>query len=324
VPLHFDNSLRLPAEEFFPAPQTKSGICLHHTVGGTASSSIHHWKSDNSHVGTAYMIGRDGTIFEIFDPKNWAFEFGLRGWPDAERFAFERRFIGIEIASEGGLIENDGKLYCFGTVSNRTWFSRDRAFDFGSSFRGFRYFAEYTDEQIASVIELVNHLCERFVIQRKVPAEFLKFYGRELKDFEGVIGHTHVRPDKTDPIPDLSFWQAVTDGCGLARIDVGSPTAAPETAASPPTGQVDLVTLFEDNIQEIAQMASMSGSMVKQLILELQQPGRDTYIRLHDAVPDGHTVEYELVQGNPSLVIGIAHALDVFEEVTPSKLVVLS
>jgi hypothetical protein len=139
-----------------------------------------------------------------------------------------------------------------------------------------------------------------------------------------VIGHTHVRPDKTDPIPDLSFWQAVADGCGLARIDIGSPTASPETAASPPTGQVDLVKLFEDNIQEISHMASMSGSMVKQLILELQQPGRDTYIQLHDAVPDGHAVEYDLVQGDQSLVIGIAHALDVFEEVTPSKLVVLS
>ena len=82
--------------------------------------------------------------------------------------------------------------------------------------------------------------------------------------------------------------------------------------------------LFEDNIQQIARMHSMSGSMVKQLILELQQPGRNTFIRLHDAIEDGHAVEFEFVQGDPSLVAGIARALDVFEEITPSRLVVLS
>ena len=246
------------------------------------------------------MIGRDGTIFEIFDPNTWAFQFGLRGWPDSERYAFERRFIGIEIASEGGLIEDDGKLYCFGTVSNRTWFSRDRAFDFGSPYRGFRYFARYTPEQIESTIELVNDLCDRFAIPRRVPGDFLRFYGRDLSDFEGVIGHIHVRPDKTDPIPDVDFWEQMVAGCGLAPIVPGAP-AAPDVSTvvpvTPAGGQVDLVQLFNDNMDQVAKMASMSGSMVKQLILELQQPGRETFIRLHDAVSGGHEVHYTLVLG---------------------------
>ena len=78
--IQVDRSLALPPSEFFPTQEQKSGICLHHTVGGTAASSVNHWKTDGVHVGTAYMIGRDGTIFEIFDPRNWAFQFGLRGW----------------------------------------------------------------------------------------------------------------------------------------------------------------------------------------------------------------------------------------------------
>ena len=326
MPIAFDASLGLPPDEFFPVHHAKTGICLHHTVGGTAASSIHHWKTDGAHVGTAYMVGRDGTVFEIFDPEAWAFQFGLRGWPDAERFAFERRFIGIEIASEGGLIESDGKLYCFGTVSNRTWFSRERAFDFGTPYRGFRYFAKYTPEQVSATIDLVNHLCGRFGIPRRVPSDFLRFYGRDLSDFEGVIGHVHVRPDKTDPLPDVNFWNAIAAGCGLAKVAIGAPVPGdgmPDVPVTPAGSQVDLVQLFEDNVQEILKMESMSGSMVKQLILELQQPGRATFLRLHDAVTDGHEVRYEVVQGDATLVTGIAGALQVFEEVTPDKLVVL-
>ncbi|MFV1980941.1 MAG: N-acetylmuramoyl-L-alanine amidase, partial [Rhodothermia bacterium] len=120
MPPEIDQTLALPGNEFFPAQHAKTGICLHHTVGGTAASSINFWKTDGANVGTAYMIGRDGTVFEIFDPKAWAFQFGLKGWSNTDRFSFEKRFIGIEIASEGGLTESDGNLYCFDRVSPRT------------------------------------------------------------------------------------------------------------------------------------------------------------------------------------------------------------
>ena len=82
--------------------------------------------------------------------------------------------------------------------------------------------------------------------------------------------------------------------------------------------------LFEDNVEQIVVMANMSGSMVKHLILELKQPGRDTRIRLFDAEPEGHTVFYEVVEGNSDLVIGLAEALMVFSEVTATKLTVLT
>jgi len=279
-------------------------------------------------------------VFEIFDPKAWAFQFGLKGWSDTDRFAFEKRFIGIAIASEGGLTESDGNLYCFDRVSPRTRFARARAFDNGADFRGYRYFARYKKAQVDSVITLVNDLCDTLGIKRRIPKDYLRFHGRDLKDFEGVVGHIHVRPDKTDPIPDDRFWQRVIDECGLDTVAVGAQViaetdlatatataAANGTPSAPSTsdvGQVDLVQLFEDNVQQIFKMDLMSGAMVKQLILELQQPGRDTHIRLRDAEVDGHTVFYSVVEGNPELVTGIANALDVFSEVTASKLVVLS
>lgn len=316
--LQFDRSLALPEHEFFPQQEEKSGICLHHTVGGTAPSSVHHWKTDDANIGTAYMIGRDGTIFEIFDPKAWAWQFGLQGWGN-DRAAFEKRFIGIEIASEGGLREHEGTLYCFDRIHSRTRFNRDNAFDYGSDFRGYRYFARYKKAQIDAVIDLVNHLCDTFNIPRRVPDDYLSYYGTELRDFQGVIGHINVRRDKSDPIPDDRFWERVITECRLDRIAIGEEgTGSTGSAAA----EVDLDALWEENVQEIMKMQRMAGSMVKQVLLELKKPGRDTYIRLRGA--NDHTVFYDVVQGDPELVTGLAEALGAFSEVTEEKLVVHS
>ena len=81
-------------------------------------------------VGTAYIIDRGGTIHEVFDPAGWAFQFGL-DWPPARQIKFEKRFVGIELASEGGLIEVDGRLYCFDRTSPKTRKAREDAFDYG-------------------------------------------------------------------------------------------------------------------------------------------------------------------------------------------------
>ena len=73
-----DRSLRMPKGEFFPAIPDKSGIALHQTVGGSAFSTFEWWMEDQAEngmrrmVGTAYIIDRDGTIHEVFDPAGWA------------------------------------------------------------------------------------------------------------------------------------------------------------------------------------------------------------------------------------------------------------
>ena len=65
--LKIDKSLRFPESEFFPPATGKSGIAIHHTVGGSARSSFEWWKQDTTKTGgrrrggTAYIIDRDGT-----------------------------------------------------------------------------------------------------------------------------------------------------------------------------------------------------------------------------------------------------------------------
>lgn len=321
--LQIDRTMRLPDGEFFPSQEPKTGICLHHTVGGSARSTFNWWMRDRNSagnalkVGTAYIIDRDGTVFEVFDPSAWAYQFGLR-WPVARKLEFEKRFIGIEIASEGALIESDGKLYCFDTVSPRTEKRRDETFDCGHDWRTYRFFDRYEPAQVDAVVELVNKLCDDFGIQRRVPNDFVAFYGDRLADFNGIIGHSMVRSDKSDPAPDLAFWNRVVAGCHLNPEGIGE-DAAPGRGLT----DEDIEALFRHNAETLNKMDVVAGAVVSALLAELERAGRKTYLKLRNPAPRGHTIEYELVKGDRRLIKRIGQLLG-FKEITETRLEVHS
>lgn len=204
-------TLRMEAKDFIPAVTSKDLIILHHTVGGSAKSTIDYWKTDEQRIGTAYVVERDGSVYEAFDPKYWAFHLGLKGTDGA----VDKRSIGIEIASEGGLIEREEKLYCFGVVSERTLFKQE-FYDHGMPWRGFRFFDSYSKEQINSITELINDLCLRFKIPKQTPANHFDA-NDSYREFKGILGHHHLRPDKSDVHPGFE-WQRVVEKCKLALL----------------------------------------------------------------------------------------------------------
>lgn len=77
--------------------------------------------------------------------------------------------------------------------------------------------------------------------------------------------------------------------------------------------------LFENNVKQINVMYVPAGSMIKAVLWELQRNNRDTYLRLRDAVPQGHIVYYDFVAGDPGLVARIGGALGL-KTVTSSML----
>ena len=323
MPVLVDRSLRLPRGEYFSGIQRKSGIAIHHTAGGSAEASVRIWCRDHGNggrpnlVGTAFIIGHDGTVFEIFNPTAWAFQFGLR-WPAAARLAFERRFIGIEIASEGALIEQDGELYCFDRISSRTRKPRDQALDAGHPYRGYRWFDRYEPAQIRSLGKLVDELCTRFEIPRQYPEQPFEYYGDRLARFEGVIGHAMVRLDKTAPAPDPSLWQALEREAGLKPTPVAPPL---RQRGRPVLTSLEIEALFAQNAERADAMHVAAGSLVKALLMELERRG--TYIRLDAPVPGSHQIGYQVVQGDHRHVQPIGRALG-FKTVTDRLLEVRS
>jgi N-acetyl-anhydromuramyl-L-alanine amidase AmpD len=202
-----DRSVRLSARNYISDVYPKDLIVLHHTVGGTARSSIAWWESQSSRIATAYVIERDGTIHEVFDPRYWAYHLGVQG----VGAALDRRSIGIELACEGPVTKSGAGYSAFGREF------KGKVFDNSSGWRGqSRYWAAYPDAQVASACELVSHLCAVFGIPRQSPSNHIDF-NASLYSFKGVIGHHHVRADKSDPHPGFP-WDKLKDGAGIAWV----------------------------------------------------------------------------------------------------------
>ncbi len=301
--MHINRSLRLPATEYFAEPTEKTGIAIHHTVGGTVESTIRWWCTDRTPVGTAYLIERDGTVFEAFEPEAWAFQFGLR-WADPLRTSFEKRFIGIELASEGGLTEHDGILYAFDRISPRTIVERDGAFDYRQPYRGYRWFARYEPAQLDALGRLVDELCTRFGIPRQYPERPFDYYGPALAEFRGVIGHAMVRFDKSDPAPDPALWATLEDLAALTPTAVTPGTPARRAIR---LSRREQEALFHENARHINAMSIGAGSLVKTLVMELER--RNVFVRLHDPAPEAHTIGYSVVKGDLQTIGRIARAL---------------
>ena len=205
--LKISTELRLPGDQYFPATQPKNLIVLHHTVGGSARSTFDFWRSSPERIGTAYIVERDGNIYEVFPPDAWAYHLGIKGTS-----ALDRRSIGIEIASEGALVEHEGQLCCFGARP----FSGD-IYDHGCDFRGYQYFAAYTPAALSSVLALVEHLLSLYSIPRQTPADHLTADLAAYRDFQGVLSHSHLRPDKTDVHPGFP-WDVLARRCQLKMV----------------------------------------------------------------------------------------------------------
>lgn len=209
----FNTNLRLSGDQYFLNAGYKNLIVLHHTAGRSAVSTFYWWQNyDKRRVATAYIVERDGTIYEIFDPAYWAFHLGLTGTGGMH----DQRSIGIELASEGGLIARGSRLYAFDRISPETEYTGN-LYDYGKLWRdSYRFFAAYTVNQTEAAAELINYLCANFSIPRRTPASFFDFYPG-MREFRGIIGHHHVRGDKTDLHPGFD-WSALVRKCDLELI----------------------------------------------------------------------------------------------------------
>lgn len=208
-----DRGLRLPTGQYVGEVQVKDLVVLHHTAGASAQSTFRFWRDSRKRIATAYIVERDGTVFEVFDPRFWAFHLGVVG----NRNRIDQRSIGIEIASEGVLVEDGGDFFAFRSQENpRGTRFEGEVLELDEPWRGERFFAAYTRPQLDATIELVDHLCALFGIPRRTPADHLSF-DRDHVELRGVIGHHHVRSDKTDVHPGFP-WGTLVDRAGLVKV----------------------------------------------------------------------------------------------------------
>jgi len=196
---------------YYPEETAKKKIILHFTMG--------YLKGDiatltTGHVSVPFVVGRGGVIYNLFASKYWSYHLG----PGAAggNTAMSRECIGIEISNIGPLKRigdnlvttyRDTDVYC--SLMETQYYTL-----LEQPFRGYEYFAAFTDAQYESVILLIRFLCARYNIPKSFlnePERYALMNESGFRGFSGIATHANCRSDKTDIGPAFD-WERVIQG----------------------------------------------------------------------------------------------------------------
>jgi len=143
----------------------------------------------------------DGQIVQGFSSKNWAYHLGLT--KDVfKKFglsyqSLDKISIGIEICNWGILKKTDRGFESWAQVI----IPEKDVCVLDKSFKGSKYYHNYTDAQIESVRQLLVYWSERYNIPLTYNEDIFDLNKRALSGEPGVYTHNSVRKDKTDIYP---------------------------------------------------------------------------------------------------------------------------
>ncbi len=197
-----------PASQYFQEEHPKKQIYLHHTAGNANGEQVFAgWASNSERIGTCVSISGngkgtvDGQIIQGFSSKHWAYHLGLKQdvftKAGVKYQSLDKISIGIEICNWGQLTLKDGKFYNY--INREVPASEVCTLD--KPYKGFKYYHNYTDAQIASVKELLLLWKEKYKIPLSYSEDIWDISKRALSGEPGVYTHNSVRKDKVDIYP---------------------------------------------------------------------------------------------------------------------------
>lgn len=186
--------------DYYREKFAKTQIYLHHTAGADNGKGVFSWWGrTQTRVATCVIINRNGDIMQGYSSKYWAYHLGLKSATfkafGLRYMPLDRSSIGIEITNWGGLTKKKSKYYNYlgGEVKKEDVIELD--------FKGYKYYHNYTDAQIAAVSELLALWEGKYNIKAKYNKDIFKVCQRALKGESGVYTHNSVREDKNDVYP---------------------------------------------------------------------------------------------------------------------------
>lgn len=198
---------------YYQAKHPKNQIVIHYTAG-YIKGDLAMLTRTNKHISVPYLLPRFGKILNLWDPVYWSYHLG----PTAigGNTLRSKGTIGIEISNIGYLkpIGNnlvtgygDSDIYC--NLNQEEFYTK-----ISPNFRGFEYFASFTDTQYENLILLLRYLTERF----NIPREFLPIGNRiqsgdsSITSFNGIISHINYRKSGKWDIGPAFDWDRVIRG----------------------------------------------------------------------------------------------------------------
>ncbi|MEM6804222.1 MAG: peptidoglycan-binding protein [Bacteroidota bacterium] len=227
--------------------QPKDRIVLHFTAGQTLGD-IKTLSREDHHISTAYILGRDGSIYRLFSPKQWSYHLG-RGVPGGNT-AHSARSIGIEISNYGWL-EKSGENLIFSGGHRYCSLDDEKAYHkLPHPFIEKEYYASYTKRQYEGLIILLRYLTKKFNIEktflptdtskeatgnwREIP-RYAVFKDKETADnFRGICSHVNYRASGKWDIGPAFDWERVIQGVSAEKFTPSFASATRSLLSSAP------------------------------------------------------------------------------------------
>jgi N-acetyl-anhydromuramyl-L-alanine amidase AmpD len=186
----------------------KKKVILHFTMG--------YLKGDvamltRTQVSVPFLIARNGTIYNLFASKYWSYHLG----PGAVggNTAMSRECIGIEISNIGPLKKIGSNLVTTYSITDVYCSVADTQFYYklAAPYRGYEYYAKFTESQYVSLVKLLRFLCGRYTVPKAFlnePKRYKTLPATEFVGYRGIVSHVNCRSDKVDIGPAFE-WQRV-------------------------------------------------------------------------------------------------------------------
>ena len=179
---------------FYAEAVPKERIVVHFTAG-YLKGDIAALTKPNNHVSTPFVVARDGTIYNLFSSRYWSYHLG----PGAKggNKEMSSSAVAIEMSNVGYLKPSGNNLVTYMSSSDVycTLDDKDAYVKIGSPFRGYTYFAAFTDAQYKSLISLLKYLTKTY----NVPVNFIPEAQRydvyaDVANFRGITTHVNYQP----------------------------------------------------------------------------------------------------------------------------------
>ena len=191
----------------------KDQIVLHFTMG-YLHGDVAALTKPNRRVSTPFLIGRNGTIYNLFPSMYWSFHLGKDTIGGNQKRS--KASIGIELSNIGPLMQNGSNMETVYSKPRRRQVyctSEQNQFYTATNFRKYQFFATFTDAQYDSLIVLLRYLTARYGINRDFLAEAERFQTLEsVPTFNGIVSHVNYRKSGKVDIGPAFDWQRLTQG----------------------------------------------------------------------------------------------------------------
>ncbi|MEZ4774649.1 MAG: N-acetylmuramoyl-L-alanine amidase [Bacteroidia bacterium] len=212
----------------------KDKVVIHYTVGHVLSDVTTlspRPATGRTRLSVAYVIARDGTIYQLFPSHYWSYHLGSEAL--GGNSIGSKSSIGIELSNFGPLTLSPDKktletaysrvkgnpvdTYCALTDA-------DQYIKLDKPYRGYQYFAAHTDKQYDSLIILVRYLTSLYNIPREFIEESKRYEATlENAQFKGITTHVNFRTTGKTDIGPAFDWKRLIDGVKTAQyLPLGS------------------------------------------------------------------------------------------------------